>query len=475
MIYKKSYFKKEIGGAYIEDHQSLRRGFALGLFLGLFSFAIHSILQTLTKSVLSDAVPEFMQPSYFSTLYIFLFVSFFFNVVYFMRYYERLTFAEIRKNRWYLLVKMGYEPTRMIFSKILARILSVGLTYSVGFLFTIFLTVFLKYSFVYHYFFPLFLTGLIDLMVLVLITMTMSLYLKHPSDARFSIFLASIAIIALKIGTGFYLQASNRILMQKLYHLFDLSSSPYLLIIAFLVLLSLTITTIRAGSVAKYYNLPNSYPFPPNHEDTSLYIAELEEGKPKIKKKIATNKGIERSRLLSSLTMAVLVIFVTSSLLFNAFVILLSTSQPGNEVSVLGTIPYIFKTDTMMPTIMENDLAYFKKIEDPIPIAVGDVVLFQEDETVYIERVKKIEGKKYTVDIDHYPQMTEPGGMVKEIDIDQIYGKYTGRSRWLGALILFANTTFGRILWMLIPAIILFFYKPIFGTIKKVVSEDDYS
>jgi hypothetical protein len=474
MIYKKSYFKKEFGGAYNEDRLSISRGIAIGLFLGLFSFAIHFVLQTLTKSVLSDAVPEFMQPSYFSTLYIFIFVSFFFNIVYFMTYYERLTFAEIRKNRWYLLVKMGYEPTQMIFSKLFARVLSVGFPYTVGFLFTIFLTVFLKYSFVYNYFFPLYITGLIDITVLVLLTLAMSLYLKHPSDARFSIFFASIALIVLKIVSGFYQVASNRILMQKLYNLFDLSASPYLVIVAFLVLLSLTVSIMKAGSVAKYYNLPNSYPFHPVSSEASLYFSELQEGKPILKKKISLNRGPQRSSLLNSITMAILVVFVTSSLIFNAFVIVLSTSQPGKEISILGTIPYIFKTDTMTPTIMENDLAYFQKIDDQASLAVGDVVVFLEEKTVFIERVRSQEGQRYMVDIDHYPEMTQPGAMVKEIGREQIYGKYVGRSRWLGALILFANTTFGRILWMLIPAIILFFYKPIFVTIKRVTSETDF-
>ena len=114
MIYKSSFLKKELRNAYLEDGISRKKILVFGVFLGLLTFAIYFVLQTLTRSVLIDAVPEFMFTSYFSTLYLYTIVSYIFFVFYFIIYYEYLTFAEIRRNRWYVLAKLGYNPVLMI-------------------------------------------------------------------------------------------------------------------------------------------------------------------------------------------------------------------------------------------------------------------------------------------------------------------------------------------------------------------------
>jgi hypothetical protein len=84
---------------------------ASAFFLGLFSFALFFVLQTLQQSVLADVVPQIMQPSFFSTLTIYLHSTFIFNTVFFMIYFDYLFFAEIRRNSWYLLIQMGYRPS----------------------------------------------------------------------------------------------------------------------------------------------------------------------------------------------------------------------------------------------------------------------------------------------------------------------------------------------------------------------------
>ncbi|MCX7615603.1 MAG: S26 family signal peptidase, partial [Clostridiales bacterium] len=95
------------------------------------------------------------------------------------------------------------------------------------------------------------------------------------------------------------------------------------------------------------------------------------------------------------------------------------------------------------------------------PIKIGEVILFKDGNVVYVERIISKSDDQYTVDIDKYPSMAQPGAMKKTISRDEIYGVYSHRNRWLGALILFSNTVFGRLLFLLLPAFILFFYKPI--------------
>jgi hypothetical protein len=70
-------------------------------------------------------------------------------------------------------------------------------------------------------------------------------------------------------------------------------------------------------------------------------------------------------------------------------------------------------------------------------------------------------GSSLEVDIDYYPPMAQKGAMRKTVDRITVYGVYAFASRWLGAAILFANSIFGRILLLAIPAVLLFFHKPI--------------
>ncbi len=122
---------------------------------------------------------------------------------------------------------------------------------------------------------------------------------------------------------------------------------------------------------------------------------------------------------------------------------------------------------------MENDLAYFRRVDLTEAVNVGEVVLFQEKKVVYVERIISKEDDQYEVDIDYYPPMSQVGAMKKTISRDAIYGVYTSRNRWLGALILFANTIFGRLTFLLVPAFILFFYKPIRTFIENNKTNDD--
>ena len=142
MIYNTSFMRKELRNAYMQQKFSRNRQFSLGLFLGLISFAIYFSLQTLKQSVVSDAAPQLMMPSYFSTLYIYLFVSLIFNVIFYITNYEYMTFIEVIRNRWYPLVQLGYKPTRLIAQKLIGRFVFQGAVYSIGFTATIFLSSF---------------------------------------------------------------------------------------------------------------------------------------------------------------------------------------------------------------------------------------------------------------------------------------------------------------------------------------------
>lgn len=458
MIFKSSYFNKEMRQAYIENHISQKKQFTFGLFIGLVTFALHFLLQTVYESVLTEAVPEIMLPSFFSVGFTYTLISFLFFSVYFLFYFEYLTFAEIHKNRWYMLIQMGYSPSKMIFSKLAARLYSVFTIYSVGFLVSMGLTVFLKYPFVFAYMPTLYIAGLIDTLFIVLISMTASLLLHSAGNARYFVFGSAIFLFFLKFATGFYAIVSDRVLMQNAANLFLFERSPYLVILAGISLIAIGLCTFYARNSAGYF-------FPKKTTDLNIARQDYKTGKIKF---LRAGENAPLYRLMDGISSALLIIFIAVTLLFNVLVLAISAASPEKEVTIQGIIPYVFQSTTMQPDIMKNDLAFFRKLDKQVPIKTDDIVIFKDQNSIYVERVKSVENGLFTVDIDYYPQGSEKDSMVKVIGRDSIYGVYESRSRWLGSLIMFANTLFGRILFLLLPAVFIFFYKPITKFFSKL-------
>ncbi|NLE24875.1 MAG: S26 family signal peptidase [Clostridiaceae bacterium] len=457
MIYRNSYFRKELRQSYTDNKTSTSRKLAFALFSGLISFALYFLLQTLQESVLSDVVPEIMQPSFFSTIYIYIHIAFFLNVSYFMIYYDYLFLSEIRKNSWYLLVQMNYNPVSMFFSKFFALVFSVVWTYSVGFASMVLLTVFLKYNLILAYMPSLYLSGLIDLILITLFTMMISLYTKTVINARYLTLLSAVFIFLLKIVSGFYSILSNRVTMQNINNLSDVNRSGFIPIALTLMAVSSLICVFKARKTSQYYSSET--------DDSSI-----SEGVKVVRLNLKTGKTepVDRHRRISSngkqidmIVSVLLIILICTMLIFNVLVVLINATTPGNEVFIWGVIPYIFKSETMKPDIMLNDLAYFQKIDQSYTITVGRIIIFKQDNIVLVERVIQVNEDQLTVDIDYYPSIYQIGAMQQTIPKEAVIGVFVGRNRWLGALILFANTIFGRLLFLLVPTILLFYHRQI--------------
>jgi hypothetical protein len=72
------------------------------------------------------------------------------------------------------------------------------------------------------------------------------------------------------------------------------------------------------------------------------------------------------------------------------------------------------------------------------------------------------------VDIDYYPEGSQKGILHGYVEKSAVYGRLVGVNRWLGVVVLLANSMFGRILFMLVPIILLFFSKQINDFFKRV-------
>ncbi|MEG0124571.1 MAG: hypothetical protein RR816_00685 [Clostridia bacterium] len=491
MIYNTSFFKKEFRNAYLQQSFSRKRQLSLGVFLGMITFAAYFCLQTLKKSVLMDAVPYLLLDSYFSTLYIYLFVSLIFNVSLFIANYEYMSFIEVMRNRWYPLVQLGYHPLRLIMTKLIVRVVAQSYIYIIGFITTAFLSSFLKFPLVMSYFGTLLIVGLLDIIVLSVVSLTASLYFRDTLNARYVVGLIGIGIIIAKAVTGFSQIVSDRTRMMDMTMLFDTGESIYVIACVAVSVAGIVLCMVRGNQLARVYNPPLLKELPAlKHRQAGTVVLKSEQksmkkaGKqPKMVEASTERVAIKHWNLPSILTSILLVAAIACMLGVNAVVLACGYASPEKETSIFGTIPYVFQSNTMEPTIMFNDLAYFQKLDIQEPVKKGDMVLFKDPlGTVCVARVTGEEPYQqgtdkslpvFTVDIDHYIDDKYRGLAEQQVGREQIYGRFSGTNRWLGAIILFANTILGRLILLLIPVFLVFFYDPITKFFKNISAEHE--
>ena len=138
-----------------------------------------------------------------------------------------MTLLEVRQNRWYALVQLGYSPSHLITSKIIARILSQLGTYTVGYVSTLFLTSFLKFPLVTGYLFTMYLMGLVDIVLLAMLSLAASLYIRDMYNARYTVGIISLCVIGFKFLSNYFTILSDRVLMNDLSNMFDFKQDRY--------------------------------------------------------------------------------------------------------------------------------------------------------------------------------------------------------------------------------------------------------
>lgn len=455
MIYRTNLLTKELKQQASDVRISLKNMISYGVFIGLLSFAIHFMLQTAYESILTDVFPEFMLPSYYSVLYTYSCIAYIFFLIYFMIRYRYLTFYEIKLNKWYFLMKMGYKPIAMIINKIISIMVTVIFVYTIGYVISFLFTIFLDYPFIPEYLIPMYLVGVTNCIFLVVATLFGSVFLTKEEATIYYILGIALMLFYIKMNTGYYRLITNRIYMQDVHNLFDLSLSTYMFSAWNGIVIGLVGSVIAASFKMRFFQIQQGRKvYPIKSEETGRIQYTYQHSFKVI------------YRVLNGLLYMVYGLFLFITISINVIVLIVSFYSPEREIAIGGTIPYVFQSSTMQPTIMKNDLAYFHKIDQQYEIQEGDIVLFKENEKVYVQRVIEEEDGELVVEIDYYPEGSQVGVMKKVIPRDEIYGIYEGANRWLGALILFANSIFGRILFMIVPCILLFFYKPIRDAIK---------
>lgn len=480
MIYRTKFFREELSYGYFERKKSLGALIALGVFLGMLTFSIYFIFQTLTQSVISDEAGFLVQKSYHTTSLLYLSVSYAAFWIYITARFQMVTFSEVYENTWYGLVHQGYSIAPLVFGKLFAQLFGVLLMNTAGFLTTLLMSSFLKFPFIPGYLLSMFLVGTFNCASLLIFAMAASLLVRDISNARSLFSVGAFLLVVLQIILGFFTLVTNRNSISLVSALF--TKSAYLYVNIALLLVCVGICIVKGSQAARLFHEPLlSEPPVLNRAPGTRLLVRTESAAPAIRRnaKLLSDsyQPKKRGNVLSSIMSFLLVIGVLAMFAVDLAMLAFSYASPEKETSIMGFIPYIFQSSTMEPEVKYNDIAFFEVVDEYVQLSVRDVVLYK-DETgiVQVRRIQKVLTDETTqqpsleVDIDYYPEGSQRGILHGYVAPGAVYGRLVGVNRWLGVVILLANSVFGRILFMLVPIILLFFSKQIDDFFKRVGS-----
>lgn len=450
---------------YIEQRMKHSILFRNTLFLSLFTFSLHLFLRSFDTSILMDAFPELILDSYFSTFSLYNLVCILFYTIIYIIHYTYMTFGEVNENKWYTLIKAGYSQYLLIFMKLGVRMLEVFICYSLGFVLVFILTTFLKYPLTISYLLPLFLSGLIDMMLLSLVVMALSLFIHDKVNARYVLIGAFLTIQVLRITSGYYGVISDRTLMMNVSALFDYELTNYFIYVIIITSISLVLSFFGAKRACTYTNF---YFYQKDMDfDNNAVITVKEKDR---FREVHHNHYVDTNghRLFDIIINAAMSIIIAVLIFVNVIVLAVSVTSLNRNWNFLNIYPYVFQSNTMEPTILFNDLVFFKGI-DSSDADIDEIILYRSgDNMVNVARVVSIQDGEMIVDYDRYPDNTDPELLQEKILASQVEGEYMASSRWLGLLVLFANTMLGRLFMLILPSILIFFYQPIVHYIEKL-------
>lgn len=480
MIYKINLLKKELSYGYYQKQDGFKQLVGLGVFFGMLAFSVYFVMQTLTQSVLTDDAPYFMRPSYFSTTFLYLMVSGLGFLIYFEGKFSQVSFAEVYDNSWYCMTHLKYPVWAMVLAKLLAQFMSVLIIYSTGFVVTLLLSSILKFPLVIDFLVSQYFIGLVNATGILILVMLVSMLVRDLANAKSWVSFLTLVTFLLQFPSGFYTITTNMAKMKIFLNLW--TDSWYLWMVVGCTFVVMMICIWRGSRLARMFNPPSENGAPSLTgrlgEDVRVVVM-TESNNTFIRKQAgkleAAYRPVNHFNLLSFLSTFLMVVVVVSMLMINLVLLAFNYASPEKETSILGYIPYIFQSTTMEPAVYYNDIAFFEKIDNYVKVDPEDIVLFKDD--VGAVQVRKIFDfymddktgvERANADITHYVEGAEKDALKTTLARSQVYGRLIGTNRYLGVVVLFANTMIGRLLFLLIPTFFIFFSGPILTRMRQI-------
>ena len=486
MIYKMNLLKKELSYGYYQKRDGIKQLVGLGTFFGMLAFSIYFVMQTLAQSVLTDDASYFMRPSYFSTTFLYLVVSGIGFLIYCEGKFSQVSFAEVYDNSWYCMAHLKYPVWAMVLSKLFAQFVSAILVYTTGFVVTLLLSSVLKFPLVIEYLISQYYLGLVNVADILVLVMLLSMLGRDRTNAKSWVSFLAMGIFLMQFPSGFYAIATDLIKMKNFLSMW--TESWYLWMVVGCTVVAMMICIRRGVRLANMFNPPaeTGAPCLTGRLGTDVRVVlSTESGNAfirKLSKKLeAAYQPVRRFNLLSFLSTFAMIVVIVFMLSINLVLLAFNYASPEKETSVIGFIPYIFQSTTMEPTVYYNDIAFFEKIDDYVKVNPGDIVLYKDD--VGVVQVRKILDfyvdektgeERANADITNYVEGAAKDALKTTLATDQVYGRLVGTNRYLGVVVLFANTMIGRLLFLLIPTILIFFSGPILGLVRQFGKNPGY-
>lgn len=459
MIYKNGYFKEELKKSYLDTKESRLKLLGICLLVSLFSLALNSFFVAMSDTVVGDTFPALCSKSFYSVITMMNAIILVFFAFYFTKNYETATFAEINKNRWYMLIKSGYKNDYMIFVKQITTAIMVVTLYSLSYIFCFILTSLLKYGMSLSAILPSYIIGIIQLAVMTSIILTFSLFLKkNVSNITLSVtYMIFIAVVSAICGFTNKTRYSSGMSFDTL---FTGISSIYFYSLLGIGIINVVISVIIAGRKSNYYTTMGG-----KVENVVIIDYKTNEAV-----KVKASGSSTFSSVLKKTVLGVLVAIMVAGVLANAALIVMGSAS-GDEFSVMGVKPYIFASNTMEGSIEYNDFVVFSPLSEGDTITDNSVVIFYDGKEYQIRKVERINADNtITVDITNYPNGVEYNSLETTINIDDVQGIMSFKSRWIGAWLVWNNSITGKIVTLLVPLLVLAFYDKI-AKLMKILSD----
>ncbi|MCL1830827.1 MAG: hypothetical protein FWG21_05295 [Oscillospiraceae bacterium] len=241
----------------------------------VMTISIYYVLLTLAKNN-NDSLPLCFSTSSFGLLYLYTMVNVLVLFILLISKINFIRFPEITSNRWNLMASMGIATTRLVGRKVCSSIFAIIRQYLFGYLLVIACGFAFNLPFSINYLLSLFCIGAILLVQMCIIAMSLTIFTKRISGARFLVFLSFIFVEAMMVYFKIYHQDLFQI--EILINLFRLNDLSFLTFNAMLFILCYSVILLKAANRTRYQLLQplDVFDIRPliSGNETELYLSE---------------------------------------------------------------------------------------------------------------------------------------------------------------------------------------------------------
>jgi|GEM_PF-2279419 hypothetical protein len=484
MIFTKDYADQESSKALLSDGGNRWRIYVYGIICVLVAFVFALLLSSLESTVVSEALPTFSGANARSSFAVMTFLTpimIIFTISYLFANYFTMTFAELHTNRIYMLIKNGVKMKQIILLRLYSAIAMPIFLYAVSFIISLFTCMIFNFSLNITAIPGLFLGGLILIILTSLSILVVSLFVYNIKYALTIFLFGVVAMIVFAILSNYTNVIQASINVANLSVIFGAKTTYFLFICIGLIAICGLVCILKSNQLIKYYST--------NRADVQGIM--VMDYNTNVAKKVKKDNSLRKEKVFNGVVYGVFGLFLTISFLTNLFLIYMGTNNLTTQTLYNNYIPVIFGSETMTqgdseidstleyPQFIEkNDLAVFESAVDTnVNIGVGNIVYYINSDTseAVIVKVKSINDAGYQVDITYYPNSDLEGTLATTLTRNQIKGVCVYVNREVGAWVTLNDSTIGKIVFLVLPLIIIIFYDKIkrLGLAYKQIEESN--